>query len=604
MKIDKVIVSCDDSHYQYFWPVVAQVCKKVLNITPVLFRVGDEDREFFHDGNGLVKYVKKIDGVPTSTQGQVLRLYGTKFFPDEVCLLSDIDMMLINKEYFVDELKKYSEDSYVILTSDGYDLERKECRDLFDFQVYPLCYHAAKGKIFSELLEIDDSFEDFVDRVINFNVPNKKDWYSDEIYLSSMINSKYDKYEFHKLKRGYQDNFYLPNRIEKYNFPVDFRDNEEMRLTNLRVGNYDKQKLVDGYYIDCHCVRPYGWYDKEIWDVANTVINKNSNKMNDLIMVTAFCDTKDKEETLRNLVNQISSNKDRFDLMVVSHSVIPDDIVEKCDYHFYDKKNELLYDYNLRSKPWFAPMGDRPILSIFTGFFNTHLAIWRMIILGNSIAKNCGYRKVHHIEYDCSISNFDEIVNNSNLLESYDAITYNKTELGVDDILFGTYQAYRLDSLHEDLFILNEGKIKNEILTSDTKSPEGMLFNLLHNKRNGLVKNKFELDKNGNQFGLSHFNLGGNHVAWCLPYYDRLSENLSFIVWNMEGREKLNVTVVYNDEKTFKFDDVKPGHWNLIDIDSFKNAKKLTVILNDKIRNVFDFTKDPEAFKQSSYREL
>jgi hypothetical protein len=290
--------------------------------------------------------------------------------------------------------------------------------------------------------------------------------------------------------------------------------------------------------------------------------------------------------------------------MVVSHSVIPDDIVEKCDYYFYDKKNELLYDYNLRSKPWFAPMGDRPILSIFTGFFNTHLAIWRMLILGNSIAKNCGYRKMHHIEYDCSISNFDEIINNSDLLESYDAITYNKTELGVDDILFGTYQAYRLDSLHEDLFILNEGKIKNEILISDTKSPEGMLFNLLHNKRNGLVKNKIELDRNGNQFGLSHFNLGGNHVAWCLPYYDRLSENLSFIVWNMEGREKLNVTVVYNDEKTFKFDDVKPGHWNLIDIDSFKNAKKLTVILNDKIRNVFDFTKDPEAFKQGSYREL
>ena len=109
MKIDKIIVSCDDSHYQYFWPVVAKVCKKVLNVTPVLFRVGDKDSEFFYDGNGLVKYVKKIDGIPTSTQGQILRLYGTKFFPDEVCLLSDIDMMLINKEYFVDKLKKYSQ---------------------------------------------------------------------------------------------------------------------------------------------------------------------------------------------------------------------------------------------------------------------------------------------------------------------------------------------------------------------------------------------------------------------------------------------------------------------------------------------------------------
>ena len=60
MKIDKIIVSCDDSHYQYFWPVVAQVCKKVLNVTPVLFRVGDKDGEFFYDGNGLVKYVKKV----------------------------------------------------------------------------------------------------------------------------------------------------------------------------------------------------------------------------------------------------------------------------------------------------------------------------------------------------------------------------------------------------------------------------------------------------------------------------------------------------------------------------------------------------------------
>jgi hypothetical protein len=602
VKIDKVIVSCDDSHYQYFWPVVAQVCKKVLNITPVLFKVGEEDRDFFHDGNGLVKHVKKISGIPTSTQGQILRLYATKFFPDEVCLLSDIDMMLINRKYFVDDLTKYSQDSYVIFTSDGYDLERKECRDLFDFQVYPLCYHAAKGKIFSEILEIDDSFDDFVNRVINFNVPNKKGWYCDEIYLSSMINLKYRSYDFHKLKRGYQDNFYLPTRIEKYNFPVDFRDNEEMRLTNLKIGNYDKEKLINDYYIDCHCVRPYGWYDKEIWEVANTVINKNLEGMNDLILVTAFCNTKEKEETLRRLVGQISKNKDSFDLMVISHSVIPDDIVEKCDYYFYDKKNELLYDYNLRSKPWFAPGGERPILSVFTGFFNTHVAIWRMLILGNSIAKNCGYRKVHHIEYDSSILNFEVIKNNSDLLDSYDAITYNKKEKDTDDILFGTYQAYRLDSLHEDLFILNESKLKNEILESDIKSPESMLFDLLHNKRNGLVKDKSELDNHGNNFGLSHSVLSGEHCAWCLPYFDNQNQKLCFIVWNMEGKENLNVDIIYNSNKNFAFKNVSPGHWNIIEIDDFENAQKLVVILNDKIRNIFDFTKDREDFKLNSYR--
>ena len=30
MKIDKVIVSCDNSHYQYYWPIIAKVCKKKI----------------------------------------------------------------------------------------------------------------------------------------------------------------------------------------------------------------------------------------------------------------------------------------------------------------------------------------------------------------------------------------------------------------------------------------------------------------------------------------------------------------------------------------------------------------------------------------------
>ncbi len=281
MKIDKVIVSVDDSHYQYFWPVVSEVCKKVLGVTPVLLRVGDEDSDFKSDEFGIIKYVKKIEGIPTSTQGQLLRLYGTKYFPNEVCLISDIDMMLFNKEYFVENLKFYNEDSYLILSSDGYDSNSFGFKEKLGFQVYPLCYHAAKGKTFSEILEIEDSFEGFVKKIVSFNQKFDFDWFSDEIYLSSMINSKYEKYEFHKLKRGYKDGFHLPTRIEKYNFPVDYRANEEMRENNKKLGNYDKDKLKQGYYIDCHCVRPYGWYSEQIWEVANIVMGNFENLKSD-----------------------------------------------------------------------------------------------------------------------------------------------------------------------------------------------------------------------------------------------------------------------------------------------------------------------------------
>lgn len=326
--------------------------------------------------------------------------------------------------------------------------------------------------------------------------------------------------------------------------------------------------------------------------------------MKDLIMVSSYCNTKEKEDVLRNLVLQINNQKDKFDLMVVSHSVVPDDISNKCDLVIYDKKNELLYEWDLRCKPWFNPGNQRQIMSIFTGFFNTHLAIWRMLILGNSVAKNIGYNKVHHIEYDTSIINFDEIIENSKILDSYDCVTYTKTKDTVDSILFGTYQAYRLDTLHDDLLTLNEEKLKTQIRVIEDKSPEAMLYSLLHQGKKGYIKNKSLLDLNGNQFGLTHINLSVGHTAWCLPYYDKLTKKLGFIIWNIEeNSETINVKVIYNDDKVINFGDIDHLHWRMMDIDDFSNAKKMIVVLNDKIRNIFDFEKDGELFKQVSFRE-
>jgi hypothetical protein len=326
--------------------------------------------------------------------------------------------------------------------------------------------------------------------------------------------------------------------------------------------------------------------------------------MKDLIMISSYCNTKEKEEVLRNLVSQISKQKDTFDIMIVSHTVVPDDISNKCDLVLYDKKNELLYDWDLRCKPWFNPGNTRQIMSIFTGFFNTHLAIWRMLILGNSLAKNIGYEKIHHIEYDASISDFNEVIENSKLLDEYDCVTYTKTQSTVDPILFGSYQAYRLGTLHEDLLRLNEDGLKNKIKNSEDKSPEKMLQDLLHYGKKSFVKHKSLLDNNGNNFGMTHSDLSYNHTAWCLPFYDGLTNKLSFIIWNVEeGNGPIDVKVIYNDDQVFNFGEILPQHWVMRDIDDFNNAKKMVVILNDKIRNVFDFEKDGELFKQISFRE-
>lgn len=325
--------------------------------------------------------------------------------------------------------------------------------------------------------------------------------------------------------------------------------------------------------------------------------------MKDLILISNYSETYEKQEVLRTLVNQINKHKDYFDLMIVSHTIVPDDISNKCDYVLFDKKNELIFDWDMRCRPWFNPGNTRQIISMFTGDYNTHIAIWRMIILGNSLAKNLGYEKVHHIEYDTSINDFSELFDNSKLLEKNNSVYYVKSESTVDDILFGSYQAYRLDTLREDFLKLDEDSLKHKIKESEDKSPEMMLQELLTSSGKTIVKPKSKLDKNNN-FGLTHTLLSKNHTAWCLPYYDKLTNKLGFVIWNMEEQNgTINVKLIYNDDQIINFGDILPHHWSMRDIDDYNNSKKLIVILNDKIRNTFDFEKNREMFKKVSFRE-
>jgi hypothetical protein len=326
--------------------------------------------------------------------------------------------------------------------------------------------------------------------------------------------------------------------------------------------------------------------------------------MKDLILISNYSETYEKQEVLRNLVSQIYKQKSHFDLMIVSHTIVPEDISNKCEYVLYDKKNELIYDWDLRCKPWFNPGNTRQILSIFTGFYNSHIAIWRMLILGNGLAKNLGYKKVHHIEYDASINDFSELYENSKLLDTHNSVYYVKSQSTVDDILFGSYQAYRLDYLNDDLLILNEEKIKQKIRDVEDKSPEMMLQEILTSSGKTLVKTKNKLEDNGNNFGLTHSKLATEHTAWCLPYYDKLTNKLGFVIWNMEKQNgTINVKLIYNDDQIIDFGDILPQHWAMRDIDDFNDAEKMIVILNNKIRNTFDFKKNGESFKQVSFRE-
>lgn len=257
MKIDKVIFAVDDNPlYQGFWEIQSKICVEILGITPVLFKVTDNESDFYNDGYGLVKNIDKetCPGIITSFLSQVIRMYGTKYFPDEVCITGDIDMIMFNKKYFIDNISEYSDDDLVLFDAGAYDLEREECRDesLFAGERYPICYAAAKGSTFNKILNTDRPFPQYAHELGLMRLG----WGTDEIYFGRQINKNENKVNIHKIYRPRKQGWIVEDRIDRHNFPIFFT-NENEKSYNMKYGNYDKNLLLDGYYIDAHCPRPY-----------------------------------------------------------------------------------------------------------------------------------------------------------------------------------------------------------------------------------------------------------------------------------------------------------------------------------------------------------
>lgn len=271
MKIDKVIFAVDDNPlYADFWKIQSKICSEILDITPVLFKITDNDSDFYADQYGLIKNVNKnkCPGIITSFLSQIIRMYGTKYFPDDVCITGDIDMIMINRKYFIDDIKKYSQDSLVIFDSDAYNPERPECQDphIYAGERYPICYSAAKGSVFNKILNTDRPFSQYAHELGLMRLG----WGTDEIYFGKCVNSNHHNVVVNKLVRPRKDNWVVEDRIDRHNFPIIFTNANEKKY-NDEYGNYKIDLVLNGFYKDAHCPRPYKSCEYEINKLVNLI---------------------------------------------------------------------------------------------------------------------------------------------------------------------------------------------------------------------------------------------------------------------------------------------------------------------------------------------
>tara|TARA_B100000282_G_scaffold284651_1_gene249416 strand:+ start:751 stop:1482 length:732 start_codon:yes stop_codon:yes gene_type:complete len=243
MRIDRVILSSNESKkYLDFWPIVSSAWKQI-GVEPTLIYTGK--KELSNNNENILNFY--IKGINSAFVAQNIRLLAPSLFPDDVCLISDIDNMPLSKSYFLENIIDVKDNNFVIFRPSA-----------ASENMISIMWNAALGSTWSEIFQVKDR-RDIEERIRKW-YPGKykvggKNWYFDQIILKEyLINFKHKS----------------PNRIYK----LDDKESGFLRLNRSKLK--DSKKFYDENlaYSDFHMPRPYRKHKKLI----DFVYNRNFKK--------------------------------------------------------------------------------------------------------------------------------------------------------------------------------------------------------------------------------------------------------------------------------------------------------------------------------------
>lgn len=249
MKIDTVIMSCDTNpFYLDFWKPVSKVWFQYIGIKPLLILLSDNKQVDISTEYGNVEIIQPDKNIPINTQAQMARLWRCAQESSKVFLTSDIDMIPCSKQYF-HSINNIDNNIFFNLNTNGSYL--------------PICYQGGMGSTFAEILDIN-----------NITLS--------ELCYREIQNAKSSAKQLHNLENNGGTNMQYWGLDEEFlqRKTLIFKDNTRIKnilrpggfcARRIDRGNwqYDINQLISGFYNDCHSLRPYNQYKKEI----DTIIN-------------------------------------------------------------------------------------------------------------------------------------------------------------------------------------------------------------------------------------------------------------------------------------------------------------------------------------------
>jgi hypothetical protein len=127
-------------------------------------------------------------------------------------------------------------------------------------------------------------------------------------------------------------------------------------------------------------------------------LKKDKNKT--IVIIDCFVRNKNVEQCLIRSIDNLKS--DGFDILLVSNTTIPQNILEKVNYFIYDSRNQLFeYNYsNIRNIDLYKINDTFELHDIKSGVQKHGLSVLINLFNSLEIAKNLGYKNFFRLEVD------------------------------------------------------------------------------------------------------------------------------------------------------------------------------------------------------------
>jgi len=186
MKLSTVLASVNNNQDYYLFIPKQILFWKKFNIKFIAVFVGESiPNEIIEYSENIILWNKNLD-INTSFVGQNLRIYYPALLnlpTDELVMITDMDMLPMNSEYFCKGLEEFKIDDFIYYRN----------IDQANYQIF-MCYNAAHPSLWKKLFNINNE-QDIIEKiyetynkVYNGN-PGSTGWYIDqELMYKNLIN--------------------------------------------------------------------------------------------------------------------------------------------------------------------------------------------------------------------------------------------------------------------------------------------------------------------------------------------------------------------------------------------------------------------------------